>query len=128
MMDGSNNHRNTSGMGKDTIVPDEIKGWSWGGFCLNWIWAIFNNTWIGLIVLLTYFAGLPVIGFIVSIVLGVKGREWAWKNKKWQSVEHFNSVQRKWSIASLIAFILSMVVGIIIIVLMYVFKISTVTR
>lgn len=23
---------NTSGMGKAAIIPDEIKGWSWGGF------------------------------------------------------------------------------------------------
>lgn len=127
-MNGSNNHNNTSGMGKDSLVPDEIKGWCWGGFCLNWIWAIFNNTWIGLSVLLTYLVGLPVIGFVVCIVLGIKGREWAWKNKKWQSVEHFNNVQRKWSIASLIVFIVSIIIGIIITVLMVIFKISPVTR
>lgn len=127
-MNVSNDHNNTSGMGKESIVPDEIKGWCWGGFCLNWIWAIFNNTWIGLSVLLTYFIGMPVIGFVISIVLGIKGREWAWRNKDWQSVEHFNNVQRKWSIASLVAFIASIIIGIIIIILMVVFKISTVTR
>jgi len=127
-MDRSNSHNNTSGMGKDSIVPDEIKGWCWGRFYLNSIWAIFNNTWIGLLALLAYFMGLPIVGFIVCVVLGIKGREWAWKNKEWQSVEHFNSVQRKWSIASLIVFIISIVIGIVITVLMVVFKVSTVTR
>jgi len=82
---------NTSGMGKMYPVPEEVKGWSWGAFFLNWIWAIGNQTWIGLLAL------VPYLGFIVAIILGVKGREWAWQNKRWDSVEHFNRVQRQWS-------------------------------
>lgn len=74
----------------DTI-PDGIKGWSWGAFLLGPIWAIGNKTWIGLLAL------VPYVGFIMSIVLGLKGREWAWKNKQWDSVDHFNKVQKKWS-------------------------------
>jgi len=73
------------------VVPDGIKGWSWGAFFLNWIWAIGNRTWIGLL------AFIPYVGLIMAIVLGFKGREWAWKNKEWESVEHFNRVQKKWS-------------------------------
>ena len=89
--DISQNDVNTSGMGKDHELPEGIKGWSWGAFLLNWIWAIGNQTWIGL------FAFLPFVGLIMFFVLGFKGREWAWRNKKWDSVEHFQSVQRKWS-------------------------------
>ncbi len=76
---------------KNEALPEGIKGWSWGAFTLSWIWAIGNKTWIGLIAL------IPYIGFIMAIVLGFKGREWAWKNKEWESVEHFNRVQKKWS-------------------------------
>ena len=47
-------------------------------------------------------------------VLGAKGREWAWKNKKWDSVEHFNRVQRKWSLWGIwlvvIGFVLALLV------------------
>ena len=75
---------------KDTL-PDGIKGWSWGAFLLNWIWAIGNRTWIGLLAL------IPYVGFGVAIWLGIKGREMAWANGQWQSVEHFNRVQKKWS-------------------------------
>ena len=57
-------------------------------------------------------AFIPYIGFIVSIVLGVKGREWAWQNKRWESVEHFNRVQRKWSLWGLV-FIVIAVLGIL---------------
>lgn len=90
------NVENNSGMGRDIEVPAGVKGWSWGAFLLNWIWAIGNKTWIGLL------AFAPYIGFIVAIVLGIKGREWAWKNKRWESLEHFNQVQRRWSIWGLV--------------------------
>ena len=77
-------------------IPDGVKGWSWGAFFLNWIWAIGNKTWIGLLCL------VPLVGFVMAFVLGFKGREWAWKNARWDSLEHFNRVQRLWSIWALI--------------------------
>jgi hypothetical protein len=82
---------NTSGQGKSAIVPDGIKGWHWGAFLLSWIWAIGNKTWIGLL------AFIPYVGFIMSIILGIKGREWAWRNNKWESEAHFQRVQKKWT-------------------------------
>lgn len=76
---------------KAIAIPDGVKGWSWGAFLLNWIWAIGNRTWIGLLTL------VPLAGIIMAFILGFKGREWAWRNKNWESVEHFNQVQKKWS-------------------------------
>lgn len=72
-------------------IPAGVKGWSWGAFMLSWIWAIGNRTWIGLLAL------VPLLGLFVSIWLGIKGREMAWKNKRWDNVEHFRRVQRAWS-------------------------------
>ncbi|MEJ2415740.1 MAG: hypothetical protein P8Y45_02160 [Exilibacterium sp.] len=88
---GEGDITNNSGMKADEL-PEGVKGWSWGAFCLNGIWAGFNRTYIGLL------AFLPYVGFLVSIYLGFKGRELAWKNKRWESLEHFNRVQRKWSV------------------------------
>jgi hypothetical protein len=85
------------------VIPDGIKGWSWGAFTFNWIWAIGNRTWIGLLAL------IPYVGFIMAIVLGFKGREWAWKNKKWDSVEHFNRVQKIWSIWGVVLLIIALI-------------------
>lgn len=81
---------NTSGLGKDSVIPEEIKGWSWGGFLWTWIWAIGNKTWVGLLGL------IYPINLIIAIILGIKGREWAWRNKKWESIEAFNKTQRNW--------------------------------
>ena len=97
---------NTSGMGRDAEIPEGVKGWSWGAFMFNWIWAVSNRTWIGL------FALLPYVGFLMAVALGIKGREWAWRNKKWESVEHFQRVQRRWSLWSLL-FVGVAIVGIL---------------
>src|SRR6478609_9337873 len=82
---------NNSGGGSQIVVPEGVKGWSWGAFLLNWIWAISNKTWIGLLTL------VPYVGFIMGFYLGFKGREMAWRNKRWDSLEHFNRVQKRWS-------------------------------
>ena len=76
------------------VLPEGIKGWSWGAFWFSWVWAIFNKTWIGLLAL------IPLVNLVMMVILGLKGREWAWKNKEWPSIDHFNRVQKRWSIAA----------------------------
>ncbi len=78
---------NTSGTGGP--VPEEIKGWNWGAFWLNWIWGIGNSVWIAFVVL--------VLGLIWQIYLGVKGNELAWQNRKFESVQQFKDTQAAWS-------------------------------
>ena len=74
------------------VVPAEIDRWNWGAFLLNWIWGVGNNTFIALLTL------IPVFGLIMPFVLGAKGSGWAWRNGRWDSVEHFKRVQRLWAI------------------------------
>lgn len=33
----------------------------------------------------------------MPFVLGAKGSEWAWNNKRWDSPEHFARVQKTWA-------------------------------
>jgi hypothetical protein len=73
-------------------IPPEIDRWNWGAFLLNWIWGVGNNTFIGLLTL------VPIVGFVMPFVLGAKGSRWAWRNGRWDSVEHFKRVQRLWAI------------------------------
>jgi hypothetical protein len=98
---------NNSGGGRSIIPPPEVKGWSWGAFLLNWVWAVFNKTWIGLL------AVLPYVGFVVSLYLGFKGRELAWRSKRWDSLEHFNRVQRAWSVWGVVLVLGAAVLGIL---------------
>ncbi len=73
-------------------IPPEIDRWNWGAFLLNWIWGVGNNTFIALLTL------VPIVGFVMLFVLGAKGSRWAWRNGRWDSVEHFKRVQRLWAI------------------------------
>jgi hypothetical protein len=91
-------------------MPAEIKGWNWGAFFLNWIWGIGNRVWLALLTLVLAF--IPVVGtlgvIVMMVVLGLKGSEWAWKSRSWESVEQFKKVQKTWAIWGLIIFILSL--------------------
>lgn len=94
--------KNTSGHGAMAEIPLEIRGWSWGGFLLTWIWGIGNSTYRA------FWCFVPFVGFFMRIALGIKGREWAWRHQRWDSVEHFKRVQKKWTIASLILLVVTM--------------------
>jgi hypothetical protein len=49
----------------------------------------------------------------MAFILGFKGNEWAWKNKKWESIEEFKRVQKlwiKWALISYGIFIIFMII------------------
>ena len=103
--------QNTSGLGINSAVPEEVKNhFNWGAFLLTWIWGIGNNTFLTLIIFVCIlFKNHPVICSIVSIALGIwfgiKGNEWAWRNKKFASIEAFHNYQKKWVKAFFIIFV-----------------------
>ncbi|MGK7896810.1 MAG: DUF4339 domain-containing protein [Xenococcus sp. (in: cyanobacteria)] len=101
-------NRNNSGQGKAATVPSEIKGWNWGAFGLSLFWSISNRVWIGLLSI------IPYVGLVVAIVLGVKGNEWAWQSRKWDSVEQFQAYQKGWAIATGIAVGVGFIIGFLI--------------
>ena len=77
-------------------VPEEIKGWNWGAFLLAPFWPFSNRVGIGIL------AWVPFVGFWMAIALGVKGNEWAWKSRKWQSIDQFKTHQKRWAIAGIV--------------------------
>ncbi len=110
-----NNLENNSGQGANSPVVSLVSDrFNWGAFCLNWIWGLGNRTYITLIVFPIALLGfIPFLGIIahlgVCIWFGIKGNTWAWQNKRWQSIEHFHNVQRKWAIGALTMFIIFVV-------------------
>ena len=82
---------NTSGGGPTAAVPAEVDRWNWGAFLLTWIWGIGNNTLIALLMF------VPLVNIVMLFMLGARGSSWAWRNKRWESVEQFKAVQRRWA-------------------------------
>jgi hypothetical protein len=108
---GTVTDENTSGHGRLAVVPREIRGWNWGAFLLSWIWGIGNNVWLALLCFIPFFS------IIWVFVLGAKGTEWAWQNKRWDSIEHYRRTQKTWAIvggclwgASIVFYILMIIV------------------
>ena len=115
MSDESLNLNNNSVQMENVEVPDSVVNhFNWGAFLLTWIWGIGNKSYITLwyfVALL--FSIIPMVGsfipFGVGIWFGVKGNEWAWKNKHFESVEKFHEYQKKWAIWGVISFVLAII-------------------
>ncbi len=103
---------NSSGQGQAATVPSEINKWHWGAFFLNWIWGIGNNVLIALLCL------VPGVNFVMIFVLGARGNEWAWRNKRWDSIEHFKRTQHKWSAWGVGLFLAGVVINVLYLVVM----------
>lgn len=104
----------------DPAIPDIAKRWSWGAFALGWVWGIFNKVWISLLMILLVM--VPIVGWIgcliFAIVLGDSGKEWAWKNGSWRSVEHFRETQDMWDGAG-IAYLLLLLTAAVVLTYTY---------
>ncbi|MBD2461029.1 serine/threonine protein kinase [Oscillatoria sp. FACHB-1407] len=82
-------------------LPDEVPGWNWGAFLLPGLWCINNQVWIGLLSWSGFVTGM--LGWLAGgFVLGVKGNEWAWKSRRWRSLEDFKRNQRHWAIGGIV--------------------------
>ena len=92
---------------EDVSLDREISKWSWGGFVFGWFWGIFNGTWISFLTL------IPYAGIAMCIILGLRGRRWAWRNKGWNDLEHFKSTQRKWDIAGIVGLVAGVIIAIL---------------
>lgn len=101
---------NNSGQGKGSKVLSVVSDkFNWGAFLLTWVWGLCHKCYLTLIAIPVAF--IPFVGGIaslaVSIWFGVEGNKWAWQNKRWESIERFHAVQKKWAISGLVVCILA---------------------
>ncbi len=92
------------------LQKNELYKFNWGAFFGTFIWGLFNRTYIALLIIPLFFT--PAWLFF-GIILGIKGNEWAYKNKHYLSTEELHKNQRKqaifWSITTPILSILAFV-------------------
>lgn len=91
--------------------PEKINQFNWGAFILTPIWGLFNNSPIACLVIVLGF--IPFIGILLSFLFalycGIKGNEWAWKNKNWTNIRQFHYIQKKWAQAGIIVEIIMII-------------------
>lgn len=82
---------------------DVTKVFNWGAFLGTWIWGLFNKSYVPLFMLLLFWTPWS---FCFQLYCGLKGNEWAYKNKKWKNVQTFNKSQEKqttfWAVFNLL--------------------------
>jgi len=87
--------------GPNGEFPEELRRWNWGAFFLTWVWGVAHNTYLAFLVL------IPFLNIYIVISLGIKGNELAWKNRRFESIEQFKAVQKRWAQWGLGFFIIS---------------------
>ena len=80
----------------EEAIQKELKKYNWGALFFTWIWGLCNGTPVALLAI------VPFLNIFVSLILFIKGNEWAWNNKQWDSLESFRRTQRKWAAAAVI--------------------------
>lgn len=117
--------------------PLNLSKWSWGAFALSWIWGFFNGCWwmflvkAGIFLLNILFWWIPFVAIFISIIdlgvsvlFGVKGMEWAWNNRSWNSITNFKQTQDTWNKVGLAIFLL----GIIVLIITVMFSFAAITQ
>ena len=80
----------TKGKITGELPYDYRKEFNWGAFWGTWIWGLINKTYIPLFELLLWWTPL---GFYFQLYCGLKGNEWAYKNKNCTDIAAFNKSQ-----------------------------------
>ena len=108
---------------EDTF-PKSLKSFNWGAFIMPNFWGFGNGypavsniliaLWVGSIwgVLLPSLIYL-IVGLYFGFYWGFNGNRLSWKRKNWNSVDDFESAQKKWAIAGIVWLFLMIVVGFI---------------
>jgi hypothetical protein len=99
-----------------SALPESAAGPCWGGFLSPLLWGSFNGMKLSFVPLLGIrFLRhvLPVWAWMLFyLAFGafylVQGRQLAWAHKSWNDVDHFNRIQRRWTIAGVPLFLLFM--------------------
>ncbi|MCH8222484.1 MAG: hypothetical protein IH868_03640 [Chloroflexi bacterium] len=81
-------------------LPTELRGYNWGALLLGPIWGVGNRTWVATVLFAIWFIPIPAIGLPLyvfgALYLGSHANRWAWRSKKWMSIEHFRRTQQNW--------------------------------
>lgn len=117
---------NTSGQGAQAVLPAEAKGWSWAGFVpLGAFGFALGQPLLGILGLaglLTGRIGLFYLWPLYALVIGLKGRELAWRQRRFGSVAQYAATLGAWDTVGKVFVALDLLFYIIFLAAMAVFE------
>lgn len=119
---------NTSGWGAAYPLPREARGWTFAGLVPFGLFPLYNGmqAW-GVAGLVLTALGFPLFFLVLPfqlayiIYLGLKGRELAWRSRRFRTVSEFEQAMHVWNVVGMI----SLIVGAILLVAWCCFIFST---
>jgi hypothetical protein len=105
---------NTSGMREKAVLPAQAKGWSWAGFVPGGAFGfVVGIPWLGILGLLgicTGRFGLFYLWPLYILIVGAKGREFAWRRRSFESVTQYREMTGAWDKTGLALVIVDIVI------------------
>jgi len=100
--DGQPERENTSGWGSGYPIPQAVQGWTFAGMAPFGLFALYNGMWgwgiAGLLLTAVVYPLYPVY----MVIVGVTGREQAWRNRRFQDMVQYERTMQAWSFAGII--------------------------
>jgi hypothetical protein len=107
--------------GNDPAMLSRMSGWNWGACVFTWIWMLYFGMQAWGIIVLVGSCALCFVSPIASIILGMKGNEWAWRYKSFRDFEQYQKAMKDWNFAGIVFTIASLVVFTIFCIALYSF-------
>lgn len=115
---------NSSGMGAESAIPDGVKGWTFAGMAPFGLFALYNGMWgWGITGLLLTAVAFPFY-IVYVLVIGIMGREEAWRNRRFGGMAEFERTMNIWSYAGIILGVIMLGVFVYWIYLMFQFALA----
>jgi hypothetical protein len=92
----------------DAVLPEALRGYNWGALILGPVWGVGNKAWFATVLFALWFLPVPpalsIPAYILgSLYIGFNGNLWAWRGRRWDSVEHFRRAQQNWAFWGFVA-------------------------
>lgn len=92
-----------SGKISSEIPHDITKEFNWGAYFGTWLWGLINKSYNTLWMIPI---ALTLMGFVYSLICGMRGNEWAAEKRNWESEEAFKQSQETQTIGFVIWYVL----------------------
>lgn len=95
---------NTSGQGSGCPLPPSARGWTFAGFTPFGLFAFIHGSVLWGVL---HFVAAPV----AAIYLGIYGKQLAWRNRRFDSIEQYQATLRAWNLWGIVCLALELAVG-----------------
>jgi hypothetical protein len=84
-------------MGSAYLPPRDTEGWTFAGCVPAGLFGFVNGSTLWGVLGLLGCLGVPIVSWVYAIYVGIKGKELAWQNRRFDSVYQFRDTMRAWN-------------------------------